>query len=169
MGKRSEFQRRKNDKYRTPFDAVAALVPHLDGVTFAEPCAGDGRLVRHLTAHGLVCVHMSDIEPDDLMMMQADALTVDMGEPDEVITNPPWSRPILHQMIMRFVQVAPTWLLFDADWAHTKQARPYMRLCSDIVPIGRVKWIENSKHSGKDNAAWYRFQSTPAETRFHER
>ena len=32
-----------------------------------------------------------------------------------------------------------------------------MRPCSDIVPIGRVKWIEGSKDTGKDDHAWYRF------------
>jgi hypothetical protein len=31
--------------------------------------------------------------------------------------------------------------------------------CSDIVPIGRVKWIEGSKHADKDNYAWYRFDT----------
>ena len=31
--------------------------------------------------------------------------------------------------------------------------------CSDIVAIGRVKWIEGSKHTGKDNACWYMFDS----------
>ena len=29
--------------------------------------------------------------------------------------------------------------------------------CSDIVAIGRVKWIEGSKYTGKDNYAWYKF------------
>ena len=29
--------------------------------------------------------------------------------------------------------------------------------CSDIMTIGRVKWIEGSKYTGKDNHAWYRF------------
>jgi hypothetical protein len=32
-----------------------------------------------------------------------------------------------------------------------------MASCSDIVAIGRVKWTEGSKHTGKDNYAWYRF------------
>jgi hypothetical protein len=27
------------------------------------------------------------------------------------------------------------------------------------VAIGRVKWIEGSKHTGKDNHAWYRFDT----------
>ena len=53
----------------------------------------------------------------------------------------------------------PTWLLFDADWAHTKQSAPYMTSCVKIVSIGRVKWIEDSKMTGKDNCAWYLFDA----------
>jgi hypothetical protein len=40
------------------------------------------------------------------------------------ITNPPWDRKILHRLIERFSAVGPTWLLFDADWMHTKQSAP---------------------------------------------
>jgi hypothetical protein len=29
--------------------------------------------------------------------------------------------------------------------------------CTDIVTIGRVRWIEGSKHTGKDNFGWFRF------------
>jgi hypothetical protein len=29
--------------------------------TFAEPCAGDGALVRHLESHGLRCAYAGDI------------------------------------------------------------------------------------------------------------
>ncbi len=29
----------------------------------------------------------------------------------------------------------------------------------DQLPIGRVKWIEGSKHTGKDNTCWYLFDS----------
>ena len=29
--------------------------------------------------------------------------------------------------------------------------------CSDIVILPRLKWFEDSKDSGKDNHAWYRF------------
>jgi hypothetical protein len=52
--------------------------------------------------------------------------------------------------------------LLDSDWAQTKQAAPFMPSCSDIVAIGRVKWIEGSKHTGKDNCAWYRFDAKHA-------
>jgi hypothetical protein len=62
MGKRSNKKRRKLDFYPTPFKAVQPLIPHLNGVRrFAEPCCGDGRLVRHLESFGLVCVYAGDI------------------------------------------------------------------------------------------------------------
>ena len=56
MGKRSAFERRAGDAYPTPIEAVLPLIPHLRGVrNFAEPCAGDGALVRHLESFGLCC------------------------------------------------------------------------------------------------------------------
>jgi hypothetical protein len=62
MGKRSNFERREADFYPTPRAAVLPLVPHLRGVrTFAEPCCGDGALVRHLEAFGLRCIYAGDI------------------------------------------------------------------------------------------------------------
>ena len=51
----------------------------------------------------------------------------------------------------------PTWLLIDYDWAAIKQAAPFVPHCSDIVILPRLKWIEDSKDTGKDNHAWYRF------------
>ena len=49
MGKRSTFPRRPMDDYATPYEAVVPLVAHLraEGIhSFAEPCCGDGDLVR---------------------------------------------------------------------------------------------------------------------------
>ena len=84
-----------------------------------------------------------------------------LGGANLIITNPPWSRDILHDLIMGFSKIAPTWLLFDADWAFTKQSRFYMAYCQMIVAVGRVKWIEGSKNTGKDNCAWYLFGGNP--------
>lgn len=152
MGKRSEFERRPMDAYATPFMAVLPLIPHLHGVkTFAEPCCGDLDLVKHLAGFGLTCVYYSDIQRGN------DALDLVSIDADAIITNPPWTRAILHPMIEHFQRLAPTWLLFDADWGHTKQSAPFLDQCSHIVSVGRVKWISGSKHTGKDNAAWYRF------------
>lgn len=160
MGKRSDFVRHKNDLYRT-FDtrAGAALRPHLGPMTFFyEPCAGDGALVRQLENLGFLCVSATDLEPSGPGVMQLDALDLDsVAGGALIITNPPWSRPILHRLIVHFSDIAPTWLLFDADWKHTVQAAPYLDRLRKVVSIGRLKWIEDSKHGGKDNCAWYLF------------
>jgi hypothetical protein len=153
MGKRSDFERRPADFYPTPRAAVVPLIPHLRGIrTFAEPCAGDGDLVRHLEEFGLRCIYAGDIRAGQ------DALALaSYGAVDAIITNPPWSREPMHSLIAHCQNIRPTWLLLDADWAHTKQAAPFLPHASDIVAVGRVKWIEGSKYTGKDNCAWYRF------------
>jgi hypothetical protein len=164
MGKRSSFARRPQDYYRTPPDAVTALLPHLPAAAaFIEPCAGDGTLVGHLMECGHACVYACDVRPRNrLMIHKRDALALDRKlverrEAKFIITNPPWSRPILHQMIEHFSDLLPTWLLIDANWIFTRQAAPYLKRCVKIVTIGRVKWIANSPSVGKDDAAWMLF------------
>ena len=168
MGKRSDFARIERDFYPTPPEAVLPLLPHMEPETkFCEPCAGDGALVDHLTGAGHVCAWESDIAPQR-PMMHADALHLTYLT-GLIITNPPWDRKILHPMITHFRTQRPTWLLFDADWPHTRQSAPFMPFCRKIVSVGRVKWIPDSKMTGKDNCAWYLFDATPGETVFYGR
>lgn len=171
MGKRSKFERLERDYYQTPSAAVVPLIPFLpkDRFTFAEPCAGDGRLVKHvrdLTDKRASCWFAADIEPDHDDMMQKDALALsaeDVANCDMIITNPPWERrpakgQLLHKLITHFLSLdRPTWLLFDSDWMQTAQARPYLPNLLAVVSIGRVKWIEGSKMTGKDNCQWHLF------------
>lgn len=169
MGKRSSFERRERDFYPTPRAAVVPLLPFLKGhETYCEPCVGDGALLKALP---LRCINAFDIEPDGDFRIK-DALQIDEQDVDGcdlIITNPPWERTLLHEMIRRFSALRPTWLLFDADWAHTRQAAELMKLCSDVVSIGRLKWIMGSPHTGKDNCCWYRFGNDTAATIFHAR
>lgn len=170
MSKRTsgQFKRRAQDAYDTPESAVLPLLPYLAGCQFfAEPCAGDGAIVRALAVRGVKCGHASDIAPRHKDIWAEDALTWSNipSHVDLIITNPPWTRRILHPMIDHFRSMAPTWLLFDADWAHTKQAIPYLEYCHRIVSVGRVSWMQNGT-SGFDNCAWYLFDKDPAETVF---
>lgn len=167
MGKRSEFERIEKDFYRTIDPrAVLPLLPFIEGNTYVEPCCGEGDLINMLNPRA-ICLGFSDIETGK------DALTIDelyCGNADMIITNPPWSRKLLHSMILHFCKLRPTWLLFDADWAHTKQSSELMKYCTDIVSVGRLIWIEGTKTSGKDNCAWYRFDFNNNETtKFHGR
>lgn len=170
MGKRSSFKRKPRDFYPTPYEAVEPLLPHLKAETrFAEPCCGDMQLVRHLNKHGHSCYWASDIErrcQEQEFEIDALTLTTPLRQADCIITNPPWDRKILHPMIEHFTNLAPTWLLFDADWMHTKQSIPYMQYCRLIVSVGRVKWIPDSKMTGKDNCCWYFFSNKSGSTRF---
>ena len=159
MGKRSDFERKPRDFYPTPFAAVKPLIKHLPfKFKFAEPCAGDGQLCRHLEHFGGECMWASDIEPQLDGIKKNDYIEVgnlEVLESEYIITNPPWDRTLLHPMIDHFSLLKPTWLLFDADWAHTKQSAEYIRGCSKIVSVGRIKWFGNM--TGKDNCAWYLF------------
>ena len=159
MGKRSDFDRVERDFYPTPIEAVRPLIPHLpDKGLFAEPCAGDGRLIRHIEElTGMLGYWMTDIEPMADFVGDGDATTDKIVGCDVVITNPPWNRKILHPIIENLSDQLPTWLLFDADWIHTKQSVPYLTRLKKVVSIGRVKWIEDSKGTGKDNCCWYLF------------
>lgn len=160
MGKRSDFDRVERDFYPTPMKAVLPLLPHLEPESwFIEPCAGDGRLIDHLQAHGHKCTWGVDIEPVWPIQRVGDATTMkyNLDANDYFITNPPWDRKILHPIIENLSNQLPTWLLFDADWMHTKQATSYLPRLEKVVSIGRVKWIEGSKSVGKDNCCWYLF------------
>lgn len=190
MTKYSSFDKLPQDQYFTPIEAVEPLIPWLPiNSTFYEPCAGDGRLVKHLTSLGanLQCVGYSDLDPvsardtaDDLFggavlsdVKEKNALELefeDLNGAKMIITNPPWTRTkasgyLLHKMIVHFSNMAPTWLLFDASWANTKQAVPFMNRCTDILPIGRVKWFPDTDQSGKKDACWYRFIHPDLRTR----
>jgi hypothetical protein len=172
LSKYSNFERKPRDYYQTPLAAVKPLVPHLPSTfTFCEPCAGDGRLIDHIEQlmPGSGCVSAYDIEPQVPDIEELDALELDESHVhgcDYIITNPPWLRTpksgyLLHRLIERWSDLRPTVLLFDADWLHTVQSSELVRtrLCK-IVSIGRVKWIEDSAGTGKENCCWYFFNKT---------
>jgi hypothetical protein len=171
MGKRSNFDRVPRDFYPTPADAVAPLLPHLPTEAwYVEPCAGDGTLIAHLNGAGHRCVYGADIEPRSPLLRVADATSFQYDFRSEYaqmfITNPPWDRKVLHPIIANLCEQAPTWLLFDADWMHTRQSASFLPMLRKVVSVGRVKWIPDSPFTSKDNCCWYLFDAhseAPAE------
>ena len=167
MDKRSDFERKPKHFHPTPFVAVEPLIQHLpQGFAFAEPCAGDGQLCRHLEYFGGTCMWASDIEPQLEGILQNDYSEIGENEVLEsqyIITNPPWDRSLIHLMIEHFTKLRPTWLLFDADWAHTKQSAPYIKNCAKIVSVASKE--QTSHHS----IAWYLFYNSEAKTTFYGR
>jgi hypothetical protein len=128
MGKRSDFKRLERDNYATPAAAVAPLLPWLpQGGRYLEPCAGAGRLIEHLTSAGHILVSGHDLPTD------ARSARYDIPPGAIIVTNAPWSRPVLHEIFVNLSDQAPTWLLIDADWVHTQQAIPYLSRLRMIV------------------------------------
>jgi hypothetical protein len=161
MGKRSAFPRIDRDLYPTPRRAVVPLIPHLraSGIeTFAEPCAGNGDLAQHLESFGLRCVYRGDIATGQ----DARKLTrANCNGADAIVTNPPHTRALMHELITRFVSLGlPIWLLIDLDWVANLQATTFLPRCSDVVIVGRVQWFPDTEHSSKENFGWYRFDAT---------
>jgi hypothetical protein len=136
--------------------AVRPLIPYLraEGIrTFAEPCAGANDLVRHLEAFGFACGYSGDIQSGQDALARAD-----YGDVDATITNPPHSVELMHPLIDHFLTMrAPCWLLMKWDWAANVHAAPFLPRCTHAVAIGRIKWMPDSPHSGKDNFGWLRF------------
>ena len=132
MGKRSEFERIPKDKYFT-FDPKAgeAIKPFLkDNTRYVEPFAGDGDLIKQLKDLGHICTLFGDIETNNPKIPIADAFTLtkeyvlDFWCRTEIITNPPWTRSILHKMLDYFVPMGlPVWIILDANWLFTKQSK----------------------------------------------
>ena len=161
MGKRSDFPKIPKDAYMTT--DPRAVRPLLDFYcdayfTYYEPCVGNGDLVKLLEPIGK-CVGRADSEIDArISEYPTDA--------KYFITNPPWTRDILHPIIDNLRNQLPTWLLFDADWMFTAQSNPYMRFCKIVLPVGRLKWIPGTTDVGKDNCAWYLFVDYETECTF---
>jgi hypothetical protein len=149
MGKRSNFPLVPRDFYPTPLKAVQPLIPHLDGIRgFAEPCAGESDLVRHLESCGLRCVYQGDIATG----RDALDLTSDDIANAPIITNPPFSResqPLLRRMLVHFLHITSTvWLLLPADFASNQWFAPFLPQCSDIVAFAGplVRRHEGQQH-----------------------
>lgn len=166
MAKRSnkkEYAPRPYDFWPTPLKPVLPLLPHLPRrSTFVEPCAGDGRLADHLERFGHRCALKCDIDPQrgDVERRSCHTLRVRSGV-DFFITNPPWTRAMMHPIMRHLYEQLPTWLLFDADWAFTDQSIPHMPFLRKIVAVGRVSWFENGG-TDKTNVAWHLFDGTRA-------
>ena len=41
------------------------------------------------------------------------------GDADAIVTNPPYTRPLMRALIGHLVRILPTWLLLETDWAFT--------------------------------------------------
>lgn len=191
MGKYSDNERNDRDYYPTPIKGVQPLFKHLKpNSSFIEPCWGDGRLVDHIEENtDATCVYGSDVDPQFKLNSRNEPITptnysvgthsaldpilseiADRTQADYFITNPPWlnskaSGYLLNTLINSLSSIRPTWLLLKGAYLFNQRSAQSISVCKEIVPIGRLKWIENSEHSGKEDCAWFLFdQTTPQVT-----
>jgi hypothetical protein len=164
MGKRdtgTKFEKKDRNFYGT-IDPVAAkvILPYLDGLTAAEPCYGDGDLVKNLIELGYDrFVFTSDIfsgSRASLIKDGKDLTETDLQYSSCIVTNPPFDWSMLKPLMDCWIPLIPTWLLLPADVIHNKRMAPYMDYCDTILSIGRMYWEEN-KVKGVDNFVWLHF------------
>ena len=90
---------------------------------------------------------------------------------DVMITNPPFTKEVFHDAIEHFTGILniDCWWLMSSDWLFNKgSAKMVDKYVTDVVAIGRMKWIPNSKMSGKDNMIWLKTSlEKDGPTRFH--
>jgi hypothetical protein len=181
MGKRETVKKPKSprDFYATiDPDAVKPLIPFLaDYITYAEPCVGNGDLVKQMSAYGLQCCHTSDISSDQYQEWDASDIPLEFllaYGPDCIITNPPFSKALLLPIMDHLMcSGLPLWLLLPADIMHNKYMSPYMRKCKTVVSVGRLCWfpdeVTGKMVKGVDNYQWMEFVSYETPTTFHGR
>ena len=112
MGKRTkqDFQRREKDFYGTiDPDAVKPLIPFVRGLRYAEPCCGDGDLVDLLLCDAK-CVWENDIRKGKDALELTD---LDLWEAEVIISNPPFSWPMLQPLLDHLPTLKPTWPLLS--------------------------------------------------------
>jgi hypothetical protein len=176
MSKRSDFEKVPKDFYPTtdPKAIPPKLVKFIRGKSYAEPCYGEGDL-EDLLMDVATCRWRSDIRETVGSSKVVDAMCLskeDIARCDYIITNPPFSRDVLLPLIDHFVSMKPTWLLLPAGYMNNIYFGPYMRKCSKVVSIGRIKWFKDSKHTSTDDFCWYfwvKGATTDTRTEFYGR
>jgi hypothetical protein len=137
--------------------ARGPLIPHLPrGVRYAEPMAGAGHLIK-LLGPEIECAWASDLEPQVDWIAQRDVFDCELGDAQMFITNPIWTRKLLHKVVVHLSDQAPTWLLVDSDWANTDQFGRFATRCRRIVYVGRLIWIPGTTNPGFTSCSWYLF------------
>lgn len=195
MAKRSDEQRHPRDFYPTPLKGALPLIGTIDleynstdaelpPMKFIEPFAGNGALTDHLClSRNIECVYESDIDPQNNARIQThgyekiDMDLVEKVEADVFISNPPWvntkaSGQQLFTLIEYLASMRPTALLLDGGFAFNVGSSKLMEHCITVIPVGRLKWIPDSKYTGTEDCAWFIFDMKKRDSRgphFHPR
>lgn len=147
---------------------VPSFLRHVSGMRYAEVCAGNGKLIKHLQDHAS-CVWASDIYPRHARVLERNALTLTKEEMNAqcAITNPPFSSKFVYPLIDHFIHIGlPLWLFLPLEFSTRATSALVLPFCSHILAVGPVKFIEDSLYKGETQFAWYRFGSHRTKTIF---
>lgn len=138
---------------------VPKLVRHIRACRYAEPCAGNGKLIGHLQDIAS-CVWASDLCPRHRKIVERSAFSLqpcDVGT-DLIITNPPFNAKFIYPFIDHVVHNGfVAWLFLPSDFAFRDRSGYVMPYCERMVAVGQVRFIEDSPSKGETNFAWFKF------------
>ena len=111
-------------------------------------------------------IHETKVEKNDVKKYESNLL-LHMATNYNPFPKNSFEEKAVIEANISFPKKIATWLLFDADWIHTKQSIQFQHMLRSVVSVGRVKWIPDSKSVGKDNCCWYYFDDRPSHKREH--
>ncbi len=160
------------DLITTPAEPVRVLVKALGSqpLVYAELCAGDGRLISHLKGEGHICGWAADIAPRAPGIERLDASLITSEQWEErpeievAISNPPYSRHLAVPILTAAITWPVTsWWLVPLSWLGNQWFRPFAPHVRHLAVVGRIRWIEGSKHKSSEDYVWIAIERTPAE------
>lgn len=159
-------------RYFEPFAGDGALIQHLSKTNPEWRCMGATDVSPSKPEQGdWLCPEANNIQTDNFDDYGHNFRhTVEHLGIRAVITNPPWLNDSKSRFqLLRFLNYilhakCSAIFLLNGNLVHNKgswQNRTYgyslMDRCQHVLPIGRLKWIEGSEHSGKEDCCWYFF------------
>lgn len=155
------YERRAHDDYQTPGWVTDLL---LDAVTLRgkvwECAASDGRMVQRLRMRGYA-VRATDIRPLEGNDYVADFLHRHemYGGTETIATNPPYSQAesfVRHAFNLTDGCNGIVAMLLRHDWDTAGGRRDLSEMLTlKIVITKRIRWVEDSTGSPRENHAWY--------------
>lgn len=158
---RNRKEKEKFEYYPTPYEAIELARPLLDpNKKWWEPCAGDGRILRHFNN----VILGTDIEPRSQDVSEGDFTKMSKPEGIEgVITNPPFS--LGYDLVKKslFEWKIPCLLLMRVEYIAAKARQDVVKYMTDMhIVSDLIKFQTESGRivhgNGTGRCAWMLFE-----------
>ncbi|WP_315792684.1 class I SAM-dependent methyltransferase [Bradyrhizobium sp. SZCCHNRI1002] len=156
----SEYPRVDRDRYETPPEAVAVLMPYLPPRLYLwEPACASGKMVRALAAagHSVRCGDIADAGGGTDFLKVETAPRGIQG----IVTNPPYSLArefVEHGIALMKPVDGFVAMLLPLDYGTAVSRRHLFRDCPifalKIEMTWRIRWFEGTLGNPKENHCW---------------